>query len=169
MCTKKCKICSIEKTCDSFHKMKKGLHGVRTVCIECRKEEKREYMSRDYVIEKNKKYYQDNKEVIRERTNKHRKTLNGQYHEYKKSAKKRNIQFELTQTECEPFFNSSCHYCGDIYEGLGMDRLNNKIGYSLNNIVPSCYRCNIMKHTSSKDEFIKQIEKILENLKNNEL
>ena len=166
MCIKKCKICEIEKPCDNFHKMKKGLFGVRTTCKECRKIEKEEYQSRDYVIEKNKKYYLDNKETIRERTNKHRKTLNGQFHEYKKSAKKRGIQFELTQTECEPFFNSSCYFCNDSYDGLGMDRLNNTIGYKLNNIVPCCYRCNIMKHTSTEDEFIKQIEKILNNLKN---
>ena len=67
MCTKKCKICQIDKPCDEFHKMINGLYGVRTTCKECRKIEKEEYQSRDYVIEKNKKYYLDNKEAIRVR------------------------------------------------------------------------------------------------------
>lgn len=166
MCTKKCKICEIEKPCGEFHKMKKGLFGVRTTCKECRKIEKQDYNSREYVKIKNKQYYLEHKDEIRERTNKHRLTLNGQFHQYKKSAKKRGIEFELTQKECEPFFNSNCYFCNDLYDGLGMDRLDNAIGYKLNNIVPCCYRCNIMKHTSTEDDFIKQIEKILNNLKN---
>lgn len=165
MCTKKCKICEIEKPCDEFHKMKKGLFGVRTTCKECRKIEKQDYNAREYVKQKNKKYYLEHKDEIRERTNKHRLTLNGQFHEYKKSAKKRNIEFELVQEQCEPFFNTNCYYCGDKFTGLGMDRINNSIGYKLNNIVPCCYRCNIMKHTSTEHDFIKHIEKILTNLK----
>ena len=155
MCTKICKICGVEKPCYEFHKMKNGLHGVRTSCKECRKIEKQEYVSREYVKEKNKQYYQEHKDEIRERTNKHRLTLNGQYHEYKKSAKKRGISFELTQENCEPYFNSNCYYCGDSFIGLGIDRVENTLGYELNN----------MKHTSSKTDFIKQMEKILNNLK----
>lgn len=161
MCTKKCKICQIEKFCDEFHKMKGGLNGVRTSCKECRKIEKEEYQARDYVIEKNKKYYQEHKTEIRARTNKHRFTLNGQYHEYKKSAKRRNITFLLSESDCIPFYNTICYYCGDKTNGIGIDRLDNKIGYEMDNLVPCCYRCNIMKHISSKDEFLSHIKKIL--------
>lgn len=164
MCKKVCKICGDEKSCDDFHKMKKGLNGVRTTCKLCRKIEKEEYQSRDYVIEKNKKYYQDNKETIRERTNKHRHTLNGQYHQYKKSAKKRGIEFNLLELDCLPYFNGLCYYCNDKFTGVGIDRVDNSIGYIKTNLVPCCYRCNIMKHTSSKIEFINQMKKILNNL-----
>jgi len=164
MCDKKCKVCKIEKPCSEFHKMKNGSNGVRTTCKECRKIEKEEYLSRDYVIEKNKKYYQDNKTEIRERTSKHRFTLNGQFHEYKKSAKKRKINFEIVETDCQPFFNSICDYCGDNYNGLGIDRLNNDIGYVLGNLVPCCYTCNLMKRTATKNEFINHIKKIMNNL-----
>lgn len=165
MCVKKCKVCEIEKSFDEFHKMKKGLYGVRTTCKECRKIEKSEYLKKDYVIEKNKKYYQEHKEEIRERVKKHRWTINGQYHEYKKNAKKRGLDFELTQKDCEPYFNTNCHYCGDEFIGLGMDRLDNSIGYKLENIVSCCYKCNIMKHTNSKEEFLQHIKKILNNIK----
>ena len=165
MCTKICKICKIEKNCEDFHKMKKGIYGVRTSCKECRKIEKQDYVSREYVKVKNQEYYQEHKEEIRIRTNKHRWTLNGQYHEYKKSAKKRNILFGLTQKECELHFNSICYYCGDSFIGLGMDRVINSIGYNSDNVVSCCYKCNIMKHTNSKEGFIEHMEKILNNLK----
>jgi len=165
MCTKICKICEKEKDCDDFHKMKKGLYGVRTTCKECRKIEKQDYVAREYVKTKNKQYYLDHKDEIRERVSKHRMTLNGQFHQYKKSAKKRNIDFQLTQNQCEPFFNCRCNYCGDSYHGLGMDRIDNSLGYFVNNIVPCCYTCNIMKHTHSQINFINHIEKILKNVK----
>lgn len=164
MCIKKCKVCGIEKKCEEFHKMKKGLYGVRTSCKECRKIERLEYKSREYVKEKTKRYYQEHKEEIRERTRKHRFTLNGQYHEYKKSAKKRGIEFELIESDCLPFFNSYCYYCDDQFSGVGIDRLDNNVGYKIGNLIPCCYRCNIMKHTSSEKEFIDQIKKILNNL-----
>lgn len=164
MCTKICKICKIEKSCDDFHKMKKGLMGVRSTCKECRKEEKKEYLKRDYVIEKNKKYYLEHKKEIRDRCNKHRFTLNGQYHEYKKNAKRRKKDFNLSEEDCKPFFNGVCYYCGEEYNGLGIDRIDNEIGYVLTNLVPCCYRCNIMKHTSSKTEFIERLKLILKHL-----
>lgn len=166
MCKKVCKICEIEKPIEEFHKMKGGLHGVRTSCKECRKLEKTEYKTRDYVIEKAKKFYQDNKDKIRERTNKHRHTLNGQFHEYKKSAKKRNLSFNITELDCIPYFNTLCYYCNNQIKGIGIDRIDNNIGYELENLVPCCYQCNIMKHTSSQENFINHIKLILKNLEN---
>lgn len=164
MCKKICKICGDEKSCNDFHKMKGGLHGVRTSCKKCRKLEKEEYKTRDYVIEKAKKFYQDNKVKIRERTNKHRHTLNGQYHEYKKSAKRRGLSFNLCELDCLPYFNTSCYYCNNTIKGIGMDRVDNNIGYELTNLVPCCYRCNMMKHTSSQFEFLDHIQQIILNL-----
>lgn len=166
MCKKICKLCELEKSCEEFHKMKGGLYGVRTTCKECRKLEKIEYKTRDYVIEKAKKFYQDNKDNIRERTNNHRHTLNGQYHEYKKSAKRRNLTFNLIESDCLQYFNTLCYYCNNPIKGIGIDRVDNEIGYELSNLVPCCYRCNIMKHTSNQEDFINQIKLILNNLEN---
>lgn len=169
MCTKICKQCNVGKNCVDFHKMKGGLFGIRNVCKECRKKEKEEYQLRDYVIERTKKYYQENKIVIRERTNKHRWTLNGQFHQYKKSAKKRGITWNLTQEECTQFYKTNCYYCNDIIRGLGIDRTNNEIGYEIDNVVPCCSTCNFMKYTLNLKTFLDHIQKIIANInKNNE-
>jgi len=166
MDTKICKICKQEKNLSEYHKLKKGLDGVRTTCKECRKKEKIEYNLRDYVIEKNKNYYQNNKESIRNRLNKYYWTLTSQYHEYKKRAKKKNIQFEITKDDSISFYNTNCYYCGEKINGLGIDRVDNKKGYVINNIVPCCSKCNFMKHVLSKEEFISHIMKIIKHLNN---
>jgi hypothetical protein len=163
--TKICKICHIEKDYSEFHKMKKCIGGVRTVCKECRKEEKKEYRSRDYVIEKQKTYYQDHKVRIRKYLNEHYWSLNGQFHNNKRRAKRDNINFELTEKDCILFYNADCTYCGNKIKGLGIDRIDSKMGYTLNNIVPCCSKCNFMKHVMSKEEFIKHIIQIVKYLK----
>lgn len=162
---KVCTKCKIEKDVSEFHKCKHGSYGVKSVCKECRKEEKKEYSSRDYVIEKQKTYYQDNKVAIRNRLNKHYWTLNGQYHQYKKHSKKRKIEFNLTQEECAPYYNSNCFYCGDLFDGMGIDRIDSDKGYVLGNIVPCCSKCNFMKHVLSIDDFIAHIKKILKHMR----
>ena len=161
MDTKKCQKCGIEKDLTEFHKSKHCVKGVRPHCKECRKEEKKEYTSRPYVKEKARQRYQKNKEEIRERTKKHYWTLNGQYHQYKKRAKKSNIEFNLTENDCIPFYKTKCRYCGNDIKGLGIDRVDNKKGYVLENIVPCCSKCNFMKHTLNEIDFISHIKKIL--------
>jgi len=164
MNTKVCKICKIEKDYSEYHKSKLCVGGVRTTCTECRKEEKKEYSARDYVIEKKKRKYQENKESIRERLKTYYWTLTSQYHEYKKRAKKKNIDFLLSKKDCEKYYNTNCYYCDGKIKGLGIDRIDNKIGYVKDNILPCCSKCNFMKHIMSKDEFIQHIKQIIKHL-----
>lgn len=44
----------------------------------------------------------------------------------------------------------------------GIDRLNSKIGYNINNCVPCCTKCNIMKNAYTENDFLLQIKKIYE-------
>lgn len=165
MNTKICKVCKIEKEYSEFHKSKHSLGGVRTTCKECRKKEKNEYRSRPEVKKRQQEHYQKNKKIIRERTAKHYWTINGQFHQYKKRAKKSNIVFELNEKDCVDFFETNCYYCGDKINGLGIDRVDNKKGYVKDNIVPCCSKCNFMKHVMGIEEFIEQLKKIVQHLK----
>ena len=161
---KRCKICNIEKPISEFHKMNGCLYGVRTTCKECRKTERKEYSKLPHVIEKNKNYYQNNKEVIRKRLNDYYWTLTCQYHEYLKRSKKSKIEFNLSKGDCKNFYNVKCYYCGEDYKGLGIDRIDNNLGYIVENVRPCCKFCNFMKHTSTEFEFYNRILKIYNNL-----
>jgi hypothetical protein len=165
MCKKICKECKIEKDCDDFHRMKKGLNGRRTICKECRKKEKDEYLSRPEVIERNKKYYQEHKHEMRERLNVYYWSLVSQYHQYLKMAKKKNRSFLLTKDDCNNFFNTKCYYCGDDYKGLRMDRIDSNKGYEIDNVRPCCWSCNYMKNSLNENEFYDKIKKIINHLK----
>jgi len=79
------------------------------------------------------------------------------YH-YKTSAKKRKLQWELTEEHCTKLFFQNCHYCGSIparncnyiknYKPIkvnGIDRVDNTLGYICNNCVTCCKTCNRAK------------------------
>lgn len=78
-------------------------------------------------------------------------------------TKKENLQFDLNKQD---FFNAiphKCHYCLEEYHGIAFDRLDSKKGYTLDNIVPCCAECNMMKRNMSKKAFINRCKKIANN------
>jgi hypothetical protein len=50
-------------------------------------------------------------------------------------------------------------YPNFVYSGV--DRLNNKLGYTSKNIVPCCRICNAMKEKLSEQDFLEHIYKIV--------
>lgn len=161
MNTKICTTCNVIKPYSEFNKMKSCIGGVRTTCKTCRTIERKEYHSRPDVKARQHENYILNKVSIRARTKAHYHSLNGQFHQYKKGAKKRGIVFDLKEEDCIPFYNTICSYCGDPIKGLGIDRVDSSQGYTLNNTAPCCSICNFMKHVLSRDEFYSHINKIV--------
>ena len=53
-----------------------------------------------------------------------------------------------------------CYYCGSIIETVGVDRVDNNKGYTLDNVVPCCSKCNYMKNSNTEKEFLEHVEKI---------
>ena len=83
------------------------------------------------------------------------------------SLKARNLPFKITLEQFLDYWNNTCYFCGDIIEGIGLDRLDNTKGYVKNNIVACCSTCNMMKKCQQEKEFISNCKKITENFKNN--
>ena len=92
------------------------------------------------------------------------KNIRHKYIHFKCAAKKRNLEFLLTKEEAHLLFNAPCYYCGKQY-CLGIDRLNNSMGYTKENSVPCCGCCNKMKMDLTLPFFIQQIKKIYKNHK----
>ena len=92
-----------------------------------------------------------------------RKTnINQRLREYKNSAKKRNIPWELEINDFVKLWSSHCHYCSVKIEGIGIDRIDSSKSYNPKNIVACCSICNRMKGTTSVDEWMSHITKILD-------
>lgn len=86
------------------------------------------------------------------------------YTAYCRSARYRNILFNLSLEQFIIVFVKPCFYCGN-FNSNGVDRYNNKIGYITENIVPCCTFCNRAKNNWMAEFFIQQCLKIAEHFK----
>lgn len=95
------------------------------------------------------------------------------YSSYKSQAKNIKRDFLITLEEFIKLVNENCHYCGETPLKLrhianklkekplnGIDRVDNSIGYLIDNCVPCCTTCNFMKKMLTKEDFLNQINKI---------
>ena len=89
---------------------------------------------------------------------------------YQRQAKTRGLTFRISLEEFERLISQPCSYCG-IYgqDGfVGLDRVDNRIGYFLNpvpNVVPACPECNFAKRVMVKDRFIAMCVRVAEHQK----
>jgi hypothetical protein len=85
------------------------------------------------------------------------------YTQYKTSAAKRNLPFEVSLDEFTSIVNKSCTYCGYSPENevIGIDRIDSRFGYITGNMTPCCRICNWMKGTLSVEAFMEQISRIV--------
>ncbi len=81
---------------------------------------------------------------------------------YKRDAIKRGLTYELTREQFMAFWRRPCSYCGDEIQTIGLDRVNNSIGYVDGNVVPCCRICNAMKSSMSAAEFVDRCRRIAE-------
>ena len=101
---------------------------------------------------------------------------------YKYSAKRRNLDWNLTDEETRNLMVLPCYYCGKLpvlaspsiqkqlngyFLANGLDRIDNQKGYTKDNIVPCCKYCNIAKSTLTIEEFQDHIKKIYKHFINN--
>ena len=91
--------------------------------------------------------------------------------QYKRHARNRNIEYNLSEQDFIELISQPCHYCEtepsntvktkNFKEGFkysGIDRIDSSIGYDKENCVPCCEKCNKAKMAMSKEEFLDWIE-----------
>lgn len=79
------------------------------------------------------------------------------------NAKARNIKVSLTDNEINTLLNSRCYYC-DKEIADGIDRIDSNRNYTIDNVVPCCKVCNLMKNKFSSSLFLEQVAKIYHKL-----
>ncbi len=117
-------------------------------------------------------------EHVREyRTEQGASGFNSLLNAYTQGARRRNLEFELSKEEFKSLVTQSCTYCGQVPSQVsygsrnnarehgkfiynGVDRINSSIGYTMDNCVPCCERCNRAKMALSEKDFIEMIVKI---------
>lgn len=112
-------------------------------------------------------------------------SYNGLYSSYKRGANLRGYDFNLTKDEFKTFLDKNCYYCnsepsniyqirnsktGEVRAGIpilynGIDRLDNNLGYTIENCITCCTTCNRMKLDYDFSYFFNHVKKIYENFK----
>lgn len=100
------------------------------------------------------------------------------FRQYKKGAKHRGYSFNLNYDFFIQIVLNNCFYCGSeplnkqqsftknsniYFLRNGIDRINNNIGYEVDNCVPCCFICNRAKSNLDYNDFINWINKIKNN------
>jgi hypothetical protein len=155
---KVCSKCKIEKNNNCFSKRSDRKIGLQSACKKCHKI--RYENNKEKILKQNKEWAFRNKQKFSAYGKKFYYTKRGKYNKYKKSARSRNINFDLTFDEFIYFWENPCFYCGSPINNIGLDRVNNNIGYTINNIVPCCIMCNKIKLDLSCVNFINYIEQV---------
>lgn len=79
------------------------------------------------------------------------------YSKYKSRAKRKNIEFTLTQDLFDKITQSNCSFCNRPWTPThrnGIDRKDNTLGYIETNCIPCCNECNFMKGSLTYTQFI---------------
>ena len=98
--------------------------------------------------------------------------------QYKRSAKRKNHSYNLSDDQFKKLTSGNCYYCGAspsrvrsnggrahaAYTYNGIDRKDNNLGYTLENSVSCCFTCNDWKSNMPYDDFLLHIEKIHSNM-----
>lgn len=94
------------------------------------------------------------------------------YRKYKHAAERRNHTFTLSKEEFFELIMKNCHYCGGGFSRVsplprhkdfwhnGVDRVDNKLGYTKENCVPCCVICNNSKSTLPLEEWMEWLKRI---------
>lgn len=105
--------------------------------------------------------------------------INRIYYNYKQTAARKEIDFNLSLEEFVPFISLNCVYCGrppqlSVFSGSekykrkekqfaynGIDRINNDIGYEIDNCITCCSNCNRAKSDLPLEDFLSWIQDIM--------
>lgn len=98
---------------------------------------------------------------------------------YQRRASERGLSFTLTATQIAQLVQQPCYYCGDEKSNFtrktlrresanhgvkffynGIDRIDSALGYDIENVVPCCKTCNVMKRDMPQAKFLAHIGRI---------
>jgi hypothetical protein len=100
-------------------------------------------------------------------------SFNVMFYTYQIHANERNLVFEIGKDQFRDLTKGNCFYCGDDpntlfkpnspnggYLSNGIDRIDNNVGYTIENSVSCCRICNQMKSDRSHGDFVSHCWKI---------
>jgi hypothetical protein len=109
------------------------------------------------------KWRENNPEKVQDMNDKRMHSIEINFKNYKHNCTLNRRQFELSLEQFETIVTTPCFYCNIIQEkGFnGIDRMDQKQGYVIENCVSCCKLCNFMKGALDNITFLQRVEHIL--------
>ena len=76
------------------------------------------------------------------------------HHDSIQADRKRGLEHDLTVDHIGALISEGCRYCGECDICMTLDRIDNAIGHMLANVVPACYRCNLIRRDMPYDAWM---------------
>lgn len=121
--------------------------------------------NRNKVLEREKKRYEENGDILKQRVNNYRKTVQGKTiaknaKHKRRSRKKNGVGISVKQwNKCLEYFDGRCAYSGELAENYHMDHivpLSTGGEHSYYNIVPCMPKYNIQKSNKNMEEWYRE-------------
>ena len=94
------------------------------------------------------------------------------YASYRSRAEKKSLEFAITHDDYKSIIQQDCYLCGKSTTETninGVDRVDNTVGYTLENCKACCKECNHMKNQFAFGTLTEKIERITDNWKDRAL
>ena len=147
--TKSCKICE-ESDPDKLRKIrnsggKKGAVYLANICNSCTSKRSAKWAAEN--PEKIQKNFQTRYAKLRElrKSNDPKIIAKFIYEDCKAFDRKKGFTFALTKECILELILKGCSYCGDTTLRPTLDRIDNSLGHTEENVVPACIRCNFTR------------------------
>lgn len=164
-----CSKCKTEKFSSEFYIDRTAAKGFKSWCKACSRENSVNWgrQNKDRHTATTIAWRNENRERVQKTRNEYNRSPHGRWINAKKAAAQRGFPFELTEAVYSSFCNLPCAYCAGPTEptGTGLDRLNSKLGYTEDNVVPCCEFCNHLKRDYTLEELENHIPKFMEGLR----
>jgi hypothetical protein len=178
MTNKTCTKCHEIKDTSKFYKDNRRKDGFRCWCKQCTiadnkvrepsyhdKRKAYRIIHKEQISERARNKYDSKKEKINADNKVWYQTPKGRLKTYKRNADLREIEWKLTDEEFYSFWNKNCTYCDSPIVTIGLDRIDPKKEYTLDNVTSCCPKCNTIKMDLDIKEFTDKITKIYNHMK----
>lgn len=127
------------KNCSSYHLLSSEnwleVKSEGLVKLRCRVQER----------ERTRRWRVTNPSKIRECNYRQKRKPTTKYSELKSNALKRGLEVTISLEALTALIVQPCDYCGSV-ESIGVDRIDNSLGYIPINCISCCYMCNITRN-----------------------
>lgn len=133
------------------HRTVNGKKYPKHLCIDCYREYKRKYRGRNLETTR----LANQRSGTRQK--KDRKEGKRPEHwiwiDSRRTDRKKKLDNDLTKQFIKQIIVNGCHYC-DSHHRMTLDRVDNTIGHTKNNVLPCCYRCNMIRRNMPFEAWI---------------